>query len=112
MLPELPGLGLAHDAGRRVAITAAALVLPVGPQEKSEEEGEQLQVVFGSLLQFLDTLVIFSVYILNNIIQSFLDIVTITLRQKYDILTILTLNFVTGHKEIESLLPCDHYWTL
>ena len=73
VLPELPGLGLAHDAGRRRGTAV------VGPQEKSEEEGEQLQVVLGSLLRFLDTLVIFSVCILNNIIQSFLDIVTITL---------------------------------
>ena len=32
VLPELPGLGLAHDAGRGVAVGAFAL-LPVGPQE-------------------------------------------------------------------------------
>ena len=49
MLPELPGLGLAHDARRGVAVGAVAL-LPVGPQEKSQEEREQLQVVLGSLL--------------------------------------------------------------
>ena len=52
MLPELPGLGLAHDAGRGVAVGAVALLPAVGPQEKSQEEGEQLQVVLGSLLRF------------------------------------------------------------
>ena len=49
VFPELPGLGLAHDARRGVALGAVAL-LPVGSQEKSQEEGEQLQVVLGSLL--------------------------------------------------------------
>ena len=51
MLPELPGLGLAHDARRGVAVGAVALLPAVGPQEKSQEEREQLQVVLGSLLR-------------------------------------------------------------
>ena len=52
VLPELPGLGLAHDARRDVALGAAVALLPaVGPQEESQEEGEQLQVVLGSLLR-------------------------------------------------------------